>query len=49
MLDLHHPEGARIGMELSARADVVIENFLPGGAAELGIGYDAVRARKNSS
>jgi crotonobetainyl-CoA:carnitine CoA-transferase CaiB-like acyl-CoA transferase len=47
-LDLRHPEGARIGMELAARADVVIENFLPGGAAELGIGYEAVRARNPS-
>ncbi len=47
-LDLRHPEGARIGRELAARADVVIENFLPGGAAELGIGYEAVSARNPS-
>ncbi|MEX2147683.1 MAG: CoA transferase [Candidatus Rokuibacteriota bacterium] len=47
-LDLRHPEGARIAMELAARADVVIENFLPGGAAELGIGYEAVSARNPS-
>jgi len=44
-LDLRHPEGARIALELAVRADVVIENFLPGGAAELGIGYEAVSGR----
>jgi crotonobetainyl-CoA:carnitine CoA-transferase CaiB-like acyl-CoA transferase len=33
-----------VAFELAARADVVIENFLPGVAARLGLGYDAVRA-----
>jgi len=43
-VDLRRPEGARLAFELARGADVVIENFIPGGADELGIGYDAVRA-----
>jgi crotonobetainyl-CoA:carnitine CoA-transferase CaiB-like acyl-CoA transferase len=43
-IDLRHPEGARLAFELARRADVVVENFIPGGAEELGLGYDAVRA-----
>jgi crotonobetainyl-CoA:carnitine CoA-transferase CaiB-like acyl-CoA transferase len=43
-LDLQHPEGAKIAFELGKRADVIVENFLPGVAARLGLGHDAVRA-----
>ncbi len=43
-LDLTHPDGARIGLELARRADVVVENFLPGVVARLGLGHEAVRA-----
>jgi crotonobetainyl-CoA:carnitine CoA-transferase CaiB-like acyl-CoA transferase len=43
-IDLQHPEGARLGFELARRADVVIENFLPGVTERLGIGYPAVSA-----
>jgi len=43
-LDLAHPDGARIAFDLARRADVVIENFVPGGADKLGLGYEAVRA-----
>ncbi|HXJ80707.1 MAG TPA: CoA transferase [Candidatus Methylomirabilis sp.] len=43
-LDLQKPEGARLAFELARRADVVIENFLPGVADRLGLGYAAVRA-----
>jgi formyl-CoA transferase len=43
-IDLQRPEGARLAFELARRTDVIIENFLPGGAARLGIGYEAVRA-----
>jgi crotonobetainyl-CoA:carnitine CoA-transferase CaiB-like acyl-CoA transferase len=43
-VDLSHAEGARIAFELARRADVVIENFLPGVAARMGLGYEAVRA-----
>jgi crotonobetainyl-CoA:carnitine CoA-transferase CaiB-like acyl-CoA transferase len=43
-VDLRDPEGAELAFALARRADVVIENFIPGGADELGLGYDAVRA-----
>src|SRR5204863_2457249 len=43
-LGLQHPDGARLGLELARRSDVVIENFLPGVADRLGIGYRAVSA-----
>ena len=43
-LDLQRPEGALIAFELARRADVVVENFLPGVAARLGLGYEAVSA-----
>jgi crotonobetainyl-CoA:carnitine CoA-transferase CaiB-like acyl-CoA transferase len=43
-VDLRHPEGAQLAFALARRADVVIENFIPGGADELGLGYEAVRA-----
>jgi crotonobetainyl-CoA:carnitine CoA-transferase CaiB-like acyl-CoA transferase len=43
-LDLQQPEGTKIAFELAKRADVVVENFLPGVAAKLGLGYEAVSA-----
>jgi crotonobetainyl-CoA:carnitine CoA-transferase CaiB-like acyl-CoA transferase len=43
-VDLQKPEGARLAFELARRADVVVENFLPGVAEKLGLGYAAVRA-----
>jgi len=43
-LDLQHPEGAKIAFELARGADVVVENFLPGVAARLGLGYETVSA-----
>ncbi len=43
-VDLQRPEGARLALELARRADVVIENFLPGAADRLGLGYRAVSA-----
>ncbi len=43
-VDLQHPEGARLVFELARRADVVVENFLPGVADRLGLGYRAVSA-----
>jgi crotonobetainyl-CoA:carnitine CoA-transferase CaiB-like acyl-CoA transferase len=45
-LDLKAPEGRELALELCARTDVVIENFRPGGAARLGLDYEAVRARR---
>jgi crotonobetainyl-CoA:carnitine CoA-transferase CaiB-like acyl-CoA transferase len=43
-LDLKDPEARDLALELCARADVVIENFRPGGAARLGLEYETVRA-----
>jgi crotonobetainyl-CoA:carnitine CoA-transferase CaiB-like acyl-CoA transferase len=43
-VDLQQPDGARVVFELARRADVVIENFLPGVAAKLGLGYPQVSA-----
>src|SRR6202012_2627927 len=41
-LDLSKPEALEVGKELSAQADVVMENFRPGVMDKLGIGYDAL-------
>ena len=43
-VDLQRPEGTKIAFELAKQADVVVENFLPGVAAKLGLGYEAVSA-----
>ena len=43
-LDLQRPEGARLALKLAEGSDVVIENFLPGVANRLGVGYAAVSA-----
>jgi formyl-CoA transferase/CoA:oxalate CoA-transferase len=43
-IDLQHPEGAKLAFELAGRADVLVENFVPGGAERLGLGYGAVAA-----
>ena len=45
-LDLKDPEGRDLALELCARADVVVENFRPGGAARLGLDYETVRERR---
>ncbi|MHB1987872.1 MAG: CaiB/BaiF CoA transferase family protein [Acidimicrobiales bacterium] len=42
--DLATPEGRRKAQGLARRADVLIENFKPGGATRLGLGYDDVAA-----
>ena len=43
-IDLQQPEGQKLAFELARRADVVVENFVPGVAERLGLGYAAVRA-----
>ena len=43
-LDLKSSKGKEIGIELLKRADVLVENFRPGTAERLGLGYDALRA-----
>jgi crotonobetainyl-CoA:carnitine CoA-transferase CaiB-like acyl-CoA transferase len=43
-LDLRDPGDAGLARELARRADVVIENFKPGGMAKYGLDYASVRA-----
>ncbi|MEJ3652937.1 CoA transferase [Actinomycetes bacterium KLBMP 9759] len=43
-LDLRDAADAAVGRELARRADVLIENFKPGGLARFGLDYDAVSA-----
>ena len=42
-LNLKDPRGVQIARELASRADVMIENWRPGTAARLGVGYDDIR------
>ncbi len=46
-LDLKTPEGRDAFLDLAASADIVVENFRPGVVDRLGIGYEAVRARRS--
>jgi crotonobetainyl-CoA:carnitine CoA-transferase CaiB-like acyl-CoA transferase len=41
-IDLKSPEGLAIARDLAAGADVVIENFKPGGLEKLGLGWDVL-------
>jgi crotonobetainyl-CoA:carnitine CoA-transferase CaiB-like acyl-CoA transferase len=43
-LDLKDPGDLALARELARRADVLIENFKPGGLARFGLDYDAVAA-----
>ncbi|MBT2522607.1 CaiB/BaiF CoA-transferase family protein [Arthrobacter sp. ISL-28] len=42
-LDLKHPDGKRLALELIAKSDVVANNYTPGTMERLGLGYEAVR------
>ena len=44
VLDLKAPEGKEICLELLETADVFVENFRPGTADRLGIGYESLKA-----
>jgi crotonobetainyl-CoA:carnitine CoA-transferase CaiB-like acyl-CoA transferase len=44
-VDLSRPEGRALALELAARSDAVIQNFRPGVAERLGLGWDALHAR----
>ena len=46
LLDLKRPEGLDVVQRLLDDADVVVQNFRPGVAERLGVGYEQVRARK---
>ncbi|TQM12045.1 CaiB/BaiF CoA transferase family protein [Pseudonocardia kunmingensis] len=43
-LDLRDADDAGVARELARRADVVIENFKPGGMAKYGLDFESVRA-----
>ncbi|MBL8362829.1 MAG: CoA transferase [Rubrivivax sp.] len=46
-LDVKHPQAAEVLQRLVLeKADVVVQNLAPGAAARLGLGYDALSARK---
>jgi formyl-CoA transferase len=45
-LDLRHPDGRDLFLELARRADIVVENFRPQTLDGWGAGYAAVRALK---
>ena len=44
VLDLKSPEGRKICLDLARNADVFVENFRPGTADRLGLGYEAMHA-----
>ena len=44
-LNLGHPEGAEIFLDLAGTADVVVENFRPGTLERWGLGWDVLSAR----
>lgn len=43
-IDLSHPEGSALLLELAATADVMVENFRPGTLERWGIGWDVLHA-----
>lgn len=45
-IDLSSPEGRAEALELALRADVLIENFKPGGLDRLGLGYQTLAAQR---
>ncbi len=47
-LDLAEPDDVAAARELARRADVLVENFKPGGLAKFGLDYAAVRAANPS-
>lgn len=42
-LDLKHPKGKEVAVELAKRSDVLVENFKPGVMDSLGLGYEALK------
>src|SRR6266849_9938973 len=44
VLDLKSPEGKKVCLELIRKADVFVENFRPGTAERLGLGYQTLKA-----
>jgi benzylsuccinate CoA-transferase BbsF subunit len=44
-INLKHPRGVALALDLAAVSDVVLSNFAPGVIERLGLGYEAVKAR----
>lgn len=45
-IDLRQPSGVELALDLAQHCDVVVENFRPGVADRLGIGYEQIKARR---
>ena len=45
-IDLKHPDGRALALDLIARADIVLENLRVGTVQKLGLAYDDVRTRR---
>ena len=43
-LDLKHPDGKALLIEMVRKADVIMENFRPGTMEKLGLGYETLKA-----
>ncbi len=43
-LDLKHPDGKALLLDMVRKADVLVENFRPGTMEKLGLGYDVLKA-----
>lgn len=41
-VDMKTPEGRQLAFDIAAQADLLVENFLPGGMDRLGLGYEAL-------
>lgn len=46
VLDLKHPDGVAAALRLIESCDAVVENYRPGVMDKLGLGFEAVKARK---
>ena len=46
VLNLKTDEGRRIALDLAQGSDILVENFSPGVAGRLGLGFDDIRARR---
>ncbi|KDE06820.1 hypothetical protein MVLG_02856 [Microbotryum lychnidis-dioicae p1A1 Lamole] len=42
-INLKHPEGLKLVLELVKKADVLVENYVPGKLAELGLSYETCK------